>query len=312
MATIAVEMPVASASPERAEALLRACTIAAAPDRCEAADETLEPPTAFAVVTWQGELAVRIEIGRPGSEDWLERRMTFAPEDPVAERWQAIGFAIGTLFGAARGHVGPASPEATAALPAETADDTERPVARKHARAAPPAHTVQLGLLGRAGTGTESSARFGGGVALVARHAAGPFAALDFNLDWADVSLASPEVALSARFVSVGASIGTALTLSQRLRLDLAAGPLLEYQWIATADADSPQSRPVGAVRANVTLSHRFGARFWLGIGAQMGSRFGDTTIAIDSERVDTIPLVFATGYLALSFDLWRRLDNAR
>src|SRR5688572_20293153 len=109
MATIAVEMPVAIASSEQEDALLRACNIAAAPDRCELASRTSEAPTTFAVVTWQGELAVQVEVGRPGATDWLERRLTFAPEDPPIERWQAVGFTIGTLFGASSGRAEPAA-----------------------------------------------------------------------------------------------------------------------------------------------------------------------------------------------------------
>jgi hypothetical protein len=62
----------------------------------------------------------------------------------------------------------------------------------------------------------------------------------------------------------------------------------------------------IGGVRALIGLRQRLGRRFWLGIAAQMGSRFGDTTVTIDGERVDSVPLVFATAALSLGFDVWQ------
>jgi hypothetical protein len=306
VATIAVEMPTASASPSLADALLRACTIAAAPDRCEAADSASEAPIAYAVVTWHGDLAVLVEIGRPGDADWLERKMTFVPEDPPIERWQAVGFAIGTLFGAAREQV----PEEKSSPPASVRDESHEAQTETAARKRPPParahHTVQLAGLGRVGTGTESSARFGGGLALSARHAAGPFALADVNFDMAEVAIDDPEAAVSVRFVSVGLAVGTVLPLSRRLHLDLSAGPIIEYQWLWTDVATAAESRPIGGVRANVSLAHRLGSRGWLGLGAQIGSRFGDSTIAIDGQRVESIPLIFGTLNLSLGYELWR------
>lgn len=306
VATIAVEMPAASASPSLADALLRACTIAAAPDRCEAADSTSEAPVAYAVVTWHGDLAVLVEIGRPGDADWLERKMTFVPEDPPVERWQAVGFAIGTLFGAAReqaseGKSTPSPPERVE--PRETRTEA---ASRKRPPPAPAHHTVQLAALGRVGTGTESSARFGAGLALSARHAAGPFALADVNFDMAEVAIDAPPAAVSVRFVSVGLAVGTVLPLSRRLHLDLSAGPIIEYQWLWTDVAPGAESRPIGGVRANVSLAHRLGSRGWLGLGAQMGSRFGDSTISIDGQRVESIPLIFGTLNLSLGYEIWR------
>lgn len=306
MATIAVEMAVADASPSLADALLRACTIAAAPDRCEAAASATEAPVAYAVVTWQGELGVLVEIGRPGDADWLERKMTFLPEDPPVERWQAVGFAIGTLFGAAREQ---ARKEESAPPPNEPAEPREtqaEAAPRKRPAPAPAHHTVQLAALGRVGTGTESSARFGAGLGLSARHAAGPFALADVNFDMAEVAIDAPEAAVSVRFVSVGLAVGTVLPLSRRLHLDLSAGPIIEYQWLWTDVAPSAESRPIGGLRAHVSLAHRLGSRGWLGLGAQMGSRFGDSTIAIDGQRVESIPLIFGTLNLSLAYEIWR------
>jgi len=307
VATIAVEIPVVHATPERTEALLRACAIAAAPDQCQIADASSETPAAFAIVTWQGELIAHIEIGRQGSRDWLERRLTFAEEDPPLERWQAVGYAIGTLYGAARDDAlqeGPAQPSPS---PAPTPPEPAAPPPSAHREAA--AHTVQLAGLGRVGTGTESSARFGAALALSARHAAGPFVGADASFDLSEASFEAPAATLSTRYVTVAASIGTALTLSRKLRLDLSAGPLVEYQWLWTNQSSLVQSRLVGGVRANLALAHRLGPRVWVGIGAQMGSRFGDTTIAVDAERVDSVPLIFATLTASVAIDLWLSHD---
>jgi len=311
VATIAVEVPAGSATAEQAEALLRACNVAAAPDRCETAGATSETPAAFAVVSWQGELAVHVEVGHPGADGWLERRIIFAPEDPALERWQAVGYAIGTLYGATEKKSAAPAPTLTPeqASPAKPKQTERAPVARKPK--VPPAHTLAVELMGRAGTGTESSARFGAGVGLFARHKAGPFLSTDVNLDLTDAVVGPDATALSVRFVTVGMSLGTGLPLATNLRLDLGAGPLLEYQWLWTELSPAAESRVVGGVRGGATVAYRVGRRVWLGIGAQMGSRFGDATITVDGERVDSIPHVFASATLTLGFDVWRSQAGA-
>lgn len=312
MATIAVEIPAASAKSEQADALLRACSIAAAPDHCESAAEA-EAPTAFAVLTWDGELSVEVEIGRPGAGDWLERRLAFAPEDPLIERWQAVGFAIGTLVSVARN---PASDtpesETAAATPAPASTDSD-PAPPQPAPGPARRHAVRLDVLGRAGTGTESSARFGGGFAVTVRHGSGPFAALDVNVDGLQSNVGASSTALAGRFLTLGTSLGVALPLSAQLELDLGAGPLVEAHWLWTDQAPTAQSRMVGGVRAIIAVRQRLGQRFWLGIGAQMGARFGDTSVTLDGQRVDSVPLVFATGALTLGFDVWQlAMSNAK
>jgi len=307
VATIAVEIPAASTAPEQAEGLLRACTIAAAPDRCEMASASADAATAFAVVTWTGELSVKIDIGRAGASDWIERRMTFSPEDPAAERWQAVGFAIGTLIGAARQQEAEAAAltaESAAATPTPTQEDVPAPAPRP---AGPRGHAIRLDLLGRAGTATETSARFGAGLALTVRHGSGPFISLEGSMDLADTAVGLPTTALSIRFATVGTTLGATLPISRNVHLDLGAGPLLEYQWLWTDRTDGNQSRLLGGVRATFGVRHRLGPRFWLGISTQMGARFGDTTITVDGERVDNVPPVFATAALAVGFDLWQR-----
>ena len=311
MATIAVEIPVASATTEQSDAMLRACSIAAAPDRCESAGTAAESPTAFAVVTWQGELAVTVEIGRPGAEVWLERQMTFAPEDPPIERWQAVGFAIGTLAIAARRQSSDANDAAVApAAPAEPEPEPDNDAkSRHHERSTE--HALRLDLLGRVGTGTESSAKFGAGFAVTARHAAGPFAGIDVNVDGLAAGAGTPSVALSGQFFTLGTTLGAALPLGTNLELDLGAGPLLEAQWLRTDQVQGTQSRFVGGARALIGLRQRLGRRFWLGINAQMGARFGDTTVTLDGQRVDSVPLVFATAALSFGFDVWQSRKTA-
>jgi len=307
VATIAVEIPAASSAPEQAEGLLRACTIAAAPDRCEMAGSAADAATAFAVVTWTGELSVKIDIGRAGASDWIERRMTFSPEDPAPERWQAVGFAIGTLIGAARQQEAEATAltaESAAAAPTPSQEDARTPAPKP---TVPKGHAIRLDLLGRAGTATETSARFGAGLALTARHGSGPFVTLEGSLDLADTAVGLPTTALTLRFATIGTTVGATIPLSKNLHLDLGAGPLLEYQWLWTDRADDSQSRLLGGVRATLGVRHRLGPRFWLGISTQMGARFGDTTITVDGERVDNVPLVFATAALAVGFDVWQR-----
>jgi hypothetical protein len=305
VATIAVEIPVASATAEQEGAMLRACTIAAAPDRCESA-AVAEGASAFAVVTRDGELGVKLELGRTGTGAWLERHLTFAPEDPPIERWQAVGFAIGTLVGAARSQIEPTAAERaspTTPAPTTTTTDVDPPA---HARRPTVEHAVRLDLLGRVGTGTESSARFGGGLAVTARHASGPFASVDVDVDGLTLDVGTPPSALSGRLLTFGMTLGAALPLGPNLHLDLGAGPLLEAQWLWTDQTQTAQSRLIGAARASIGLRQRLGRRFWLGIVAQMGSRFGDTTVTIDGERVDSVPLVFATAALTLGFDVWQ------
>src|SRR5690606_12217510 len=96
---IAIEIPPIDAPMQETQrlevALLRACSVAATPDPCVKASDLETAPELVAVVSFQDGSNVHIEIASRRHAAWVERTLTFSPEDPLLERFQATGYAIG-------------------------------------------------------------------------------------------------------------------------------------------------------------------------------------------------------------------------
>jgi hypothetical protein len=99
-ALIVIEIAAPSVSDAELAVLVSACTRAARDAECvltkNAADE---PPSAVAIVSAQAPDKMRVEVGvRDGDHDtWRTKDFSFLAADESADRWRAIGFAIGTL-----------------------------------------------------------------------------------------------------------------------------------------------------------------------------------------------------------------------
>ncbi len=153
--TIVVEVYSPQPRPQELAVLIAACSKAAAPVECVAADARgTEPPLGVAIVRRDGDKA-RIELGLRGvaSAEWTLRDLTFQSDDAELERYRAIGFAVGTLVAGKRAPVAeaplevdrvvaPAPAPAPVPAPARTARAPRVAVpavpalpARRHARA---------------------------------------------------------------------------------------------------------------------------------------------------------------------------------
>lgn len=97
---IVIEVSAPSVSDDALAVLVSACTRAARGASCalakNASDET---PSAVAIVSLQAQDKMRVEVGvREGDHDtWHTKDLSFLAADEEAERWRAVGFAIGTL-----------------------------------------------------------------------------------------------------------------------------------------------------------------------------------------------------------------------
>lgn len=80
--------------------LVEACTRAAAETACYLVRDAPEGPyAAIAVVTWEAEDRVRVEVGlrRETGAEWRSRQISFQPADLDVERYRSVGFVVGTL-----------------------------------------------------------------------------------------------------------------------------------------------------------------------------------------------------------------------
>ena len=99
-ALIVIEIAAPTLSDAQLAVLVSACTRAARDAECvltkNAADQ---PPSAVAIVSEQAPDKMRVEVGvREGDHDaWRTKDFSFLAADDSADRWRAIGFAIGTL-----------------------------------------------------------------------------------------------------------------------------------------------------------------------------------------------------------------------
>ena len=99
-ALIVIEIAAPTVSDAELAVLVSACTRAAREAECvltkNAADE---PPSAVAIVSEQAPDKMRVEVGVHESDHdtWRTKDFSFLAADDSAERWRAIGFAIGTL-----------------------------------------------------------------------------------------------------------------------------------------------------------------------------------------------------------------------
>jgi hypothetical protein len=102
---------------EPARALLAACNASLVYGRCELEGSAEEPEAVRAQVLWlDGDLGADIQVflGTPP----LQRTLHFKQEDPLVERWRAVGLIIATLTEVRR----------TEMVSAQTAEDVQPPV----------------------------------------------------------------------------------------------------------------------------------------------------------------------------------------
>ena len=136
MLPVAVEVAPPNAPREQMAALLSACSRAVAADCVLAADAPAGGTQAVAIVTWQSDGSVTVEVGlrRDGKPEWRSRSVNFGAADEPIERWRAVGFVVGTL---ARGET-PGEPPAEDEPEAAPKPPEPTPKAPEAERVAPP------------------------------------------------------------------------------------------------------------------------------------------------------------------------------
>jgi hypothetical protein len=104
---VVVEVAPADADRELVQVLVDSCNSAVPRGRCvleDPDDSELSAPTGVAIVSWQGDGSVRVEVGvqKQARSEWLSQELSFREQDDPEQRWRATGLAIGTLVGEMR------------------------------------------------------------------------------------------------------------------------------------------------------------------------------------------------------------------
>ncbi|MEP7050612.1 MAG: hypothetical protein ABJB12_09680 [Pseudomonadota bacterium] len=115
-AVIVIEISAPSVSDDALAVLVSACSRAARDAECVLAKNAPEEQAeAVAIVSVQGDDKMRVEVGlHQGDHDsWRTKDFSFLATDEAADRWRAVGFAIGTLAESS------AAPEEAVSVPPE-------------------------------------------------------------------------------------------------------------------------------------------------------------------------------------------------
>lgn len=293
---VAVIVQGAPASPSLREVLLSACSAALKHRICVAGTEDSVHPEAettnvapvLAIVTWpDGDLRhVRVVLAQRDApaERWLSHDTRFADEDPLRERWRAVGLTIAALIGGADpGATASQSPWEAATMeqpPRDSPDDGWR--AEEHARG-------WVGLAAIVGPGLDDgSVRAGAQIA-----AARSLGQLPIFLTASGGYAFRPEDAqhVSVRWLTLGAGGGVAWLLP---RLDLRVrvrAELVFEQVKATIASTAPTALRGGerwtpGVRGGVEGVWPSGSRFAITAGVEVWGLAGGTGIRLDHRVV--------------------------
>lgn len=290
-------------------ALLDACSEAARPERCERVGSARPPSSIVAVVSWSGDLTIRVEVEERPLRRAAKRLLSFSEEDPFIEHCRAAGFVTGTLLEASLRDELDADAPPLAPDPAQSAppdppptlvpedDHTEEDDAHDAASAS---MFLDAGCL--FGTGPAGAIRYGPGFAVGVRFSSGLLLRVDGDMTFSTVAL--EEEMLPTRFWSVGAAAGATWSVAAETWLELSAGPFIEnVQVHNNADATS-DGRFVGGMRGSLTLRRHLVDRVSALVAAAGGTRFGDTTVRVDGEYAAHVPAPFGGGLVALSVEL--------
>lgn len=171
---IAIDVGVPEPPRELATVLVESCSRAAVDTNCYLVKDAPDGPSAaLAIITWERDDKVRIEVGlqREQGTEWRLRQLSFQPADLAVERYRSVGFVVGTLATASKDE----PPESEPAPPSEPEPPPPPPVvapaptpppkkepAPKPSKPVTPARGF-IGLFGLVGNAVDQgSPRFGG------------------------------------------------------------------------------------------------------------------------------------------------------
>lgn len=290
---IVVDVGLAEPPRDSLGVLLGACTQAAADSQCYLVSEAPEGPyRAIAIITWEREDRVRVEVGvrRVEGGEWRTRQLSFHPNDESLERFRSIGFVVGTLAREAPEPAESTPPPASAPAP-RRAPEVKRgapPAPEPPPPAPPPAPRSRVsgflmpfwmigGALDRGGP------RLGGGLRAGLRPSDNWFfsAVVDgsFRPRAEEVTLIWLDAGGGVGVRSTGAGPfhveGRTELLAEVFRAEAQIGPRGESR-----------SRLVGAARLGVDLVLDLSARVGLAAGADATLRFGSTDLRVEGTNI--------------------------
>ena len=282
---ILVDLAPPDVTPQQSSALLAACNEVSADRRCLSAPD---PTRATARVRWlEGGNVAEVQAWVDGK--WRSRRLLFAENDLVPERWRAAGLVVGSMF----------EPEAPAAPPepAPPREEQTRPITRPEET---DSKRYRLSLGGLGGNGLEDGTlRWGGFVRMAYQPTEFPLGVS------ATLSAAYRPVHedISAQWLS--ATMGPVALWNATPNLGLEVGiELGQERFLVTlkpTDTDPEQSE----TRAYLTLSGHLMGRLLLGehVGAIAGVGLATTPgqpVRIDGQQVAGNPRLSLTLRLGL------------
>ena len=307
---VLVEIQAEQATADLRATLLSACSSAVEGAVCREQGEPQpgdEQYSALAVITWQTDGTVRIEVARDREQIWQTRLLRFAVDEEPAEVFTAVGFATGTLVGTVQAPI-----QEQPVPPAEAAGQDEAPPPPVPAappetpRAPvppPPSRAPRQSRLGvwRIAPGVEMGS--GRSLATARVGLLGQFAwvgprdlVLGVTASYETYPGRGP---VRYQWVTVGAGPGYDLRLSEAWGLGIGAEMSAHYFRAKATDAgtglDDTEQRWVAAPRASVHLTWPRHAAEAVWIGAGIIWPLGLTSVRVQGvPRDDPAPFLVA------------------
>jgi len=314
---VVVEISAADSTSELRGTLVDACSRAVLDSECvegsSASGIEAGSAAAVAIVSWQPDGTVRIEVGLRPDEPWHTRILRFESSEEPAEVFTAVGFAIGALVGRLQEEHELATPEsAPGPEPAEPAPTPTPAVARPQLPPQPPPVTVSpsepsswvASLAALAGTGRSWSSWQVGAVGSIAW--AHPRGAL-FGFTGTYAVSPRPEGDPQVSWVGFGVGPGYEFPLVGRLGLVLGVDAGAEYHRAQVTLPESLRhaeaSRVVGVGRLGIDLVGPAWMQLQAVVGLHVAAPFGATRISVAGVPEDEPAPVRLTGVLGVRYD---------
>jgi hypothetical protein len=309
VAPVVIDLGLADAPRESIRVLVDACTQASAVTQCYLVHDAPEGPyAAIAIVTWEADHRIRVEVGlrHTGGSEWRSRELRFQPADAETERYRSVGFVIGTLASARDPERTEPPPAASEAPPASVAPRAESPVPGPSERLPAPRDEKPLrgwvsvvAVAGRAFS--EGAPRIGGSFRVGVRVASG----FSVMVSAGASSRPRDEQGLLLNWIDAGLGLGFALGPATSSRLELRLDALVERlsaEARSMAEVDTA-GRTQPAMRLGVDGVWQLAPSFGLVLGAEMLARPAVTRFRVRGAEVG------AAGPFEVGGSLGGRLD---
>lgn len=289
--------------------MLGACTQAAADSQCYLVSEAPEGPyRAIAIVTWEREDRVRVEVGVRRSEggEWRTRQLSFQAGDESLERYRSVGFIVGTLARdapEATDSSTPAEPEGPPPAPEVKLEPRPAPNPAPAPPSAPPSRVsgflMPLALI--AGALDRGGPRFGGGLR----------AGLRPHDNWffstvVEGSFRPRAQEVTLIWIDAGGGVGVRTSGTATLHFEGRAELLAE---IFRAEAQiggqgESRSRLLAAARAGADMVLDLSPSVAAAVGADATLRFGGTVIRVGNADIGATGTFDLGGMIGVRVEL--------